>query len=420
MLAPQVACHGTSPLWCPSGITSLTDQPKKIAFFSYYGHQKRFFDTLAAQLPATVTSVQHNVYSASISPCFLGRMCLGGGVPVDTITAFSFKKYLARHPGVSPARLSAVKAFQTAKARAYYGWARAWLKKQKPDLLVLWNGLPLPVAAAAAAARSLKIACLFCENGTLPKTVAMDPDGVNAASSLARRDTDFYRAVQPIPEKLTALIHTPLVARALNPRASAPAPTEKLSLPQSYVFLPLQVHDDSQILMYSPRFANMPAVVRAVAEAVGHYNQTHDTTLKIVVKEHPSDYGRIDYSALRHQFPDLLFTQTFSTADLIAGAEAVITVNSTVGIEALLSFKPVVTLGDAFFNIDGVVRHLKQDEPLICALSDALTQAPDTELIGKFLYHLRYHDLVAYDRRDTAADPSAAVTRLLQALEAAV
>ncbi|MGB8602863.1 MAG: hypothetical protein WCD42_11780 [Rhizomicrobium sp.] len=402
----------------------MTDQPRKIAFFSYYGHQKRFFATLAAHVPASVTTCQHNVYAASATPGFLGGVVglsrLGNEAPTETITAFSFKKYLARHPGTSAAGRVWIKRFQTAKARAYYGWAKAWLSHEKPDLLVLWNGLPLPVAAAAAAARSLNIACLFCENGTLPKTVAMDPDGVNAASSLARRTADFYRAVEPAPEKLASLIHTPLVARALNPRAAAPAPTETLTLPESYVFLPLQVHDDSQILMYSPRFADMPAVVRAVAEAVGQHNQTHGTALKIVVKEHPSDYGRIDYSALRREFPDLLFTQTFSTAELIAGAKAVITVNSTVGIEALLSFKPVVTLGDAFFNIDGVVRHLRGNETLSDALSDALAQPPDKELIGKFLYHLRYHDLVAYDRRDAAASPAPAVARLLQALEASV
>lgn len=391
----------------------MTDQPKKIAFYSYFGHQKRFFATLAAHLPRQVRVLQHNVYAASATPEFLSHLCLPGTAPVATITAFSYRKFCARHPKASPARRAAVKIFQAAKAKAYYGWARAWLDREKPDLLVLWNGLPLPVAAAAAAARDLGIACQFCENGTLPRTVAMDPDGVNAASSLARRTADFYRALKPDPAELDALLATPLVARALNPRAGTPAPQEDMPLPDDYVFLPLQVHDDSQILMYSPRFADMPAVVQAVAEAVGEQNHRHGGTLKLVVKEHPSDYGRIEYSALRTAFPELLFTRTFSTAALIAGAKAVVTVNSTVGIEALMAFKPVVTLGRAFFAIDGVVRPLKDNETLADALDDALAHTPDRDLIGKFLWQLRYHDLVAYDRRDASADPAPAVARLL-------
>lgn len=391
----------------------MTDQPKKIAFYSYFGHQKRFFATLAAHLPGTVRVLQQNAYAASSTPEFLSRLCLPGPAPVETITAFSYRKFCARHPKASPARRAAVKLFQAAKAKAYYGWARTWLAREKPDLLVLWNGLPLPVAAAAAAARDLGIACLFCENGTLPKTVAMDPGGVNAASSLARRNAGFYRALEPNPAELDALLATPLVARALNPRAGAPAPVEDMQLPDDYIFLPLQVHDDSQILMYSPRFADMPTVVQAVAEAVGEQNRRHGRALKLVVKEHPSDYGRIDYSALRAAFPELLFTRTFSTAALIAGAKAVVTVNSTVGIEALLAFKPVVTLGRAFFAIDGVVRPLKDTETLADALDDALAQTPDRDLIGKFLWQLRYQDLVAYDRRDPSADPAPAVARLL-------
>ena len=39
--------------------------------------------------------------------------------------------------------------------------------------------------------------------------------------------------------------------------------------------------------------------------------------------------------------------------EVLKKAELVITLNSTVGIEALLYGKPVLTLGDAFYNIKG-------------------------------------------------------------------
>ena len=41
-----------------------------------------------------------------------------------------------------------------------------------------------------------------------------------------------------------------------------------------------------------------------------------------------------------------------------------VTLNSTVGIEALLFGKPVITLADACYNIDGLVRNASNSEQL--------------------------------------------------------
>lgn len=394
----------------------MKPEKKNIAFLSYFGHQRRFFAFLHTHLPARYAARRIDVYPLSATPEFLGRFLAALWTPAsgkwEAIAHFSRRKYLARHPGRSALRICLLDRFQRAKAKAYYGWFRRHLAGT--DLLVLWNGLPLPVAAAAQAAKDLKIATLFCENGSLPKTVTMDPKGVNAGGSLISLPAEFYRAVEADRQQLAALFDTPLVARPLNTRTRAPRPRdERIDLPQAFVFLPLQVHDDSQILMYSPRFSDMPSVVRFCLEGVDAYNRAHGGALTLVVKEHPSDYGRIDYSALRQAYPQAVFSRTHDTADLIAKAKAVVTVNSTVGIEALLRRKPVVTLGRAFYNIPGVVRALNPDEMLADALADALHREPDWDLIGKFLYFLRYEYLIAMDRRHLeTADAAEAVRRI--------
>lgn len=398
-----------------------TTLPKRIAFLSYYGHQRRFFAAVAAGLPAGIAAEPLGIYPLSVTTEFGLRLTAALAKPTldrdrcDRIVAFARRKFAARHPDAGPLRQVFVERLQRARAEAYYGLFKRRLARF--DLVVVWNGLPLPVAAAAAAANDLGIPVLFCENGVLPKTVAMDPCGVNAKSLLANKGADFYRALEPDREKLATLLHTRLIARPLNARTAARPQAETFELPEEFVFLPLQVHDDSQILMYSPRFSDMPTVVDFVAGGLDAFNATHGTDTKLVVKEHPSDYGRIDYSTLRARHPDAVFTRLHDTADLIARARAVVTVNSTVGIEALLAMKPVVTLGKAFYNVPGLVRPCRDDR-FETALAEALATLPDRDLIEKFLYRLYYDYLVAFDRRDLAhADPTAAGERIVRVLD---
>ncbi len=56
-------------------------------------------------------------------------------------------------------------------------------RKAPVDLLIVWGGFQLPVAAALAAAQQAGIRTLFCENGYLPKTIVMDTKGINAATA---------------------------------------------------------------------------------------------------------------------------------------------------------------------------------------------------------------------------------------------
>lgn len=255
---------------------------------------------------------------------------------------------------------------------------------------------------------------LFCENGYLQRTIVMDSQGINAGNSLMGKPADFYRATAAPDALRKGLLGTTLVARPLKGGATA---SETITLPEQFVFLPLQVHDDSQILLYSPQFRDMPSVVRFCIAGVEAANRQRGTRLKLVVKEHPSDHGRIDYSQAFREFPEAVFTKSASTQDLIRKCAAVITVNSTVGIEAMLQLKPVVTLGEAFYAVPGLVRACGAKDDLGAVLCDAIETPPDRELIEHFLYFLRYDYLLPLDRNNLAAsDPVPAVARIMKAL----
>jgi capsular polysaccharide export protein len=210
----------------------------------------------------------------------------------------------------------------------------------------------LPVAAALAAARDAGVKTLFCENGYLPKTIVMDPKGINAGNSLMGKPSEFYRAID-VPEDQRAescfgtcrLSHGPSKVGVRRQRDRRAAGTLRLPAAAGSRRQP-----DPSILAAFPRYAVRDPVLR---EGIETYNRRHGTQLKLVVKgasfrsrTHRLRPGLSRISRCRVHQADV-------DAELIEKCAAVITVNSTVGIEALLHLKPVITLGDAFYAVPG-------------------------------------------------------------------
>jgi capsular polysaccharide export protein len=100
----------------------------------------------------------------------------------------------------------------------------------------------------------------------------------------------------------------------------------------------------------------------------------------------------MDYESLIKKAKKNVLFATNQTQDLIKNAKAVITINSSVGIESLLFNKRVITLGEAFYNIDGIVKHIKPNE-LKNTLKN-LDWEVDERLIKNFLGYLYYEYLI--------------------------
>jgi capsular polysaccharide export protein len=78
-----------------------------------------------------------------------------------------------------------------------------------------------------------------------------------------------------------------------------------------------------------------------------------------------------------------------NTQSLIESSTAVATINSTVGIEALLLNKQVITMGDCCFNIDGIVTNCLTQGALNNAFEACLDDKFNPELTHKFLSYLK-------------------------------
>jgi hypothetical protein len=123
------------------------------------------------------------------------------------------------------------------------------------------------------------------------------------------------------------------------------------SLPERrFVYFPLQVADDYKILRLRPQCADQEAIVERVVRAL-------PPGVDLVVKEHPMSLGRNSVRALRRMASPSnvhLAEPYTSTLELIERASAVVTISSTVGLEAVMLEKPVLTLGRPFYAGYGV------------------------------------------------------------------
>lgn len=162
-------------------------------------------------------------------------------------------------------------------------------------------------------------------------------------------------------------------------------------IPERYIFVPLQVNDDTQILVHSD-YKNMNEFMEDIIDAVTNYNNKHDKEpINIVFKEHPMDIGKSNYSNLYLKYKNhknLYFLNEGDTKSLIANCELLITINSTVGLEALEAFKRVISLGNAFYNINGIVKKSNPSN-LSKDIEDSLSTPVDKELIENFIHFLK-------------------------------
>ena len=77
------------------------------------------------------------------------------------------------------------------------------------------------------------------------------------------------------------------------------------------------------------------------------------------------------------------------TEQLIRGAQAVITLNSSVGIEAAMLEKKVVVLGNACYSIEKMMKVVTSKEGLISALNGLDGQKIDLNITRAFFTYLK-------------------------------
>lgn len=286
------------------------------------------------------------------------------------------------------------------------------------DAVLVWGGMSKETAIASAVARKLCLSCIHYEKGWFPVTLQSDLQGVNADSSMAGRmmrfrsipvsaplsyfqhrltfswieeqefsvwkslkkiqyylrHGDFEVILRKLYEQAVLLKTRKTTGKSLRWIMNDPGePSSSLpELKNDFIFLPLQVRRDAQMLCHSPWLHTPEEVVRTVVETLGSVSP--GTTL--VVKPHPADWEPIDLSTLQKEFPQITICQG-GTLDILRRCRAVVTVNSTVGFEAMMFQKPVLLLGAAAYAIPELFLHASDRNSLAHGLKALGSIIPD-------------------------------------------
>ncbi len=312
--------------------------------------KRAYFSAAVRALPGATRLIAPERVGPPRLRAVLARARLKGAGELHWIADYSLRVAAQRYGGRSQlfrrllARLLLVKAWL--KLVQWYGFFR----ENPVHAVVLWNGSHLNDRAITLAARKLNIRVLFMENGPLPNSTVLDESGVNFAGSAAQHWRRYQRRSRGAPGG--AQPHPPAGPAALVPRELAIGRVAEpaIALPARFIFVPFQVDDDTQIVLYSPWIRSMTQLFDVLT---GCLAELQDDSIHLVFKAHPSSPRT--YPALRARgHPRVRFANGNATEELIRRTQAVVTVNSSVGVESLLLGVPVITLGQACYAQPGL------------------------------------------------------------------
>jgi capsular polysaccharide export protein len=283
---------------------------------------------------------------------------------------------------ISPVR-HIYRFFLLLRARLQAALVTSYFEEHPQAKALVFNGYLMPDSITKAVSETLEREALVLENGFFPGTSQADTQGINFDSTLPR-DPAFYTWAS---ERITGERPRDLVSRPSKQKAAGLVET-----PPRYIFVPMQVPSDMQILKHSPWIFDMKHfyhVIHRLADGLPDWT--------FVVKEHPSFPLSIQPHVPAHS--RILFANHNETKKLIEGADAVLTVNSTVGLEGLVLGKKVITLGNAPYNVEGMVLQARSEQELHAALAGIATWMPSTALVDAFIRYVHNVFLVPGDVR---------------------
>lgn len=229
------------------------------------------------------------------------------------------------------------------------------------DVLFIWNGQMNPEKRLIERAKQKGIPIIYSELGWLPQagTFYFDYKGIAVNSSLS--DWEYY----PLrPEEVKDLNNFLWYYKVAVNKNTIPVKDD-------FVLVPLQVENDSQIILHS-RIKSMQELIDYTRKFIKG---------KIVYKAHPKDEKKLIIPKGCELVKDNLH-------GYLQSCKYVVTINSTVGVEALTYGKPVIVLGNAFYGGLGITWWARDDKEFQRAITQAERGIIARGKIASFLYFL--------------------------------
>lgn len=263
------------------------------------------------------------------------------------------------------------------------------MDKIKPDFLVGWNGNgPHFIFLMKIAAKIKGLPIYHVERGLLPKTFVVDSRGVNFKSSVAgsflpllnkeeRKEARDY--ISKYRNNSDTIVNTQ-TKLDLNKDEIL----KKLNLDKDYIFFPMQIEGDSNIIINSPKYKRMEQVVSDLIDVAEKLN------VYIICRPHPENniaevFGNIKESK------NLIIDNSIHIHDMLKSSIANVVINSTVGLESILLGKPTIALGHSVYSAKNITFDAYSKEDILNSLVMIMTERYSHKLVES-----RTEALIAY------------------------
>ena len=260
---------------------------------------------------------------------------------------------------------------------SFYAFLHDYLSREKIKFALVYNDLRWESSIAISLFKRLGINYIVFERGVFrPFTTTMDFSGVNANSSLLsenevlwHNDCSDFTMKPGVPRKAIKLkfsiyfilkkIYGSLYnlgvldtnRKGISDYVSLffestfkKGKKDKKGVSEvsygNYIFVPLQLSNDTQTLLNS-RFNSTQEFIDFVEE--NFYSSSFSEHYNLVFKVHPMDLSK-------YTFDKKSIQSTGATDILIKKSKLLITINSTVGFEALSTNVPVIVYGNSFYT----------------------------------------------------------------------
>ena len=199
------------------------------------------------------------------------------------------------------------------------------ISKYKIKNSLILNGTSLASFALAFASSQRELKIVFWENGLLPNSLFLNINGVNAFS----KDYKFNQIkeinnfnIYDFKKKFITLLKG-----------------------KNKILITLQVDHDSNIKLFSQFFSAVD-LLTYIDQLFS--DQFHDLDIRFVVRKHPKSVINLN-KFIKNRKKFSISTNKYFFDDL-KNSDLVITINSTTGLEAILSKKPLICFGNSFYS----------------------------------------------------------------------
>lgn len=218
------------------------------------------------------------------------------------------------------------------------------IETYKLEKIIIWNGFTGYTAnILRLICEQRKIECAYLERGILKGSLFIDRMGVNGASSLNELMPEILDNYFLSDEEAS------FVTQLFNIRTQIEKNVEpKKSL---NVFFPLQVQLDTNIILYC-KYRTMRETFFDI------YSALNTKESSFLIRPHPEETA--DTLINIPHFDNVKVSSDKSLEYWLDWSDLVVTINSTVGLEALIKGKQVISLGQSIYSSAGLTNELNE------------------------------------------------------------